>query len=188
MFQKVFIAQGSGVTIEYIMKKGSACVESFREISHRLAIAFGDPDRARRHKEVRFNLDLQALAEDMKKNQIFEHLPGRFIAAEAKKSSKDKSDESAVVDIITKGSAVAGAKWVPFLHETTFDKALGYPVGATSEQDEGEAMGAVNEVSQEDIEMVGDMETVCPGFGGLGGGDEYTDGVEYSEAMAVADE
>jgi hypothetical protein len=56
--QRVFIAQGSGVTMEYIIKKGSACVEAFRDISHIVANFFGDPDSARRHKELKFQEDI----------------------------------------------------------------------------------------------------------------------------------
>ena len=64
MRQRVFIAQGSGVTVEYIIQKGSACVEAFHEISHLIANFFGDPDRARRSKEVAFHEDMRVLVEN----------------------------------------------------------------------------------------------------------------------------
>ncbi|KAF9070833.1 hypothetical protein BDP27DRAFT_1419605 [Rhodocollybia butyracea] len=35
--KRVFIASGSGVTVEYIIDKGSACVEAFHDISHLVA-------------------------------------------------------------------------------------------------------------------------------------------------------
>ena len=44
--QRVFIAQGSGVTVEYIIAKGSAPVEAFRAVSHAVTQYFGDSDRS----------------------------------------------------------------------------------------------------------------------------------------------
>ncbi|KAJ7835165.1 hypothetical protein B0H14DRAFT_2363521 [Mycena olivaceomarginata] len=68
--QRVFIASGSGVTIEYIMRKGSACVEAFRDITHLVANFFGDPDRARRSKKVKFNQDIEALVTEMQRRKF----------------------------------------------------------------------------------------------------------------------
>ncbi|KLO12438.1 hypothetical protein SCHPADRAFT_795811, partial [Schizopora paradoxa] len=59
--KRVFIARGSNVTEDYIMGKGSACVEAFREISDFASKLFGNPERQRRHKEVQFLHDLEAL-------------------------------------------------------------------------------------------------------------------------------
>ncbi|KAJ6616386.1 hypothetical protein B0H10DRAFT_1879236, partial [Mycena sp. CBHHK59/15] len=36
--KRVFIASGSGVTVDYIICKGSACLEAFRDITHMVAI------------------------------------------------------------------------------------------------------------------------------------------------------
>ncbi|KAJ7834341.1 hypothetical protein B0H14DRAFT_3462101 [Mycena olivaceomarginata] len=44
--KRVYIASGAGVTVQYIIHKGSACVEAFRDISHLVANFFGDPNRA----------------------------------------------------------------------------------------------------------------------------------------------
>ncbi|KAI0063040.1 hypothetical protein BV25DRAFT_1765596, partial [Artomyces pyxidatus] len=59
--KRVFIAKGAGVTLKYIIEKGSACVEAFRDISHQFARTFGHADRARRHKEVDIGPDLRLL-------------------------------------------------------------------------------------------------------------------------------
>jgi hypothetical protein len=67
--QRVFIASGSGVTIDYIIRKGSACVEAFRDITHMDVNFFGDPDRAR-SKEVKFNQDLEALVSEMQRRKF----------------------------------------------------------------------------------------------------------------------
>ncbi|KAJ6447733.1 hypothetical protein C8R45DRAFT_1115724 [Mycena sanguinolenta] len=56
--KRVHIAKGSGVTIKYIIKKGSACVEALRAVSHQFARTFGFTDCARHHKEVDVTQDL----------------------------------------------------------------------------------------------------------------------------------
>ncbi|KAJ7890948.1 hypothetical protein B0H14DRAFT_3700607 [Mycena olivaceomarginata] len=86
--KRVFIASGSGVTIEYIMRKGSACVEAFRDITHLVANFFGDPDRARRSKEVKFNQDIEALVTEMQRRKF--HVVSKerhFVPAPPKKPS-----------------------------------------------------------------------------------------------------
>jgi hypothetical protein len=70
MLQRVFIAQGSGVTINYIIQKGSACVEAFREITHIVSQFFRNRDAARRSKEVAFMEDMRILVEDMEKHGL----------------------------------------------------------------------------------------------------------------------
>ncbi|KAJ7767407.1 hypothetical protein DFH07DRAFT_954919 [Mycena maculata] len=88
----VFIADGNGVTIEYIISKGSACVEAFREISHSVANFFGDSDRARCHKEVAFHDDIHALIEEMVRLRAHAIAPeGHFVPAPPKVSWKKKS-------------------------------------------------------------------------------------------------
>ena len=56
--QRIFIAQGSGVTVEYIIAKGSVCVESFQAISHDVTRYFGDTNRSHHYKEVKFLEDM----------------------------------------------------------------------------------------------------------------------------------
>ena len=63
--QWVFIAQGNGVTVTYIIEKGSACVEAFCDVTECVSKFFRNPDRSRRSKEVSFQEDLCVLVEDM---------------------------------------------------------------------------------------------------------------------------
>ncbi|KAF6765346.1 hypothetical protein DFP72DRAFT_1057937 [Ephemerocybe angulata] len=70
LVKRVFIAQGSGVTADYIIKKGSACVETFRQVSYLVSRYFGNPDRRRKSKELSFKEDLRVLVEDMERHQL----------------------------------------------------------------------------------------------------------------------
>lgn len=62
--KQVFIAQGSGVTADYITAKGSACIEVFCTLSHDVARYFGDSDISRKHKEIVFQEDIRVIIED----------------------------------------------------------------------------------------------------------------------------
>jgi len=130
MTQRVFIAQGSGVTVEYIIQKGSACVEAFREISHLIANFFGDPDRARHSKEVVFYEDMRVLVEDMEHHGLQKlSSTGHFIPAPTKKTSKKTSSAliSAIVDVQVAGAEIwQQGKFSEFIKTTTYDPALGY--------------------------------------------------------------
>ena len=63
----MFIAQGNGVTVEYIIEKGSACIEAFRDVTQRVSRYFGNPDISRRAKEISFAEDMRVLVEDMER-------------------------------------------------------------------------------------------------------------------------
>ncbi|KAF7335885.1 hypothetical protein MSAN_02325500 [Mycena sanguinolenta] len=94
----VNIPHGAGVTAEYIIKKGSACAEAFRDISHKVANVFDNPD-SRRHKEVKFMEDIQVLVEDLELNKIhYEPTIEHFVPAKAKKGSVN-TPVSRIVDI-----------------------------------------------------------------------------------------
>ncbi|KAF8184133.1 hypothetical protein K438DRAFT_1974716 [Mycena galopus ATCC 62051] len=135
--KRVFIASGSGVTIEYIIHKGSACVEAFRDITHMVANFFGDPDRARRSKEVKFHQDIEALVTEMQWRKF--HIVSQdrhFVPAPPKKARKNASQNtrppepprSAIVDVFVKGAEEWNGKFTDFIKSTTFDPALGgYP-------------------------------------------------------------
>ncbi|KAJ7751862.1 hypothetical protein B0H14DRAFT_3896747 [Mycena olivaceomarginata] len=119
-----FWGQGSGVTVDYIIRKGSACVEAFRDITHMVANFFGDPDRARRSKEVRFHQDIEALVTEMQRRKF--HVVSQdqhFVPAPPKKPPR-----SAIVDVFVKGAEEWNGKFADFIKSTTFDPALGgYP-------------------------------------------------------------
>ncbi|KAJ7786981.1 hypothetical protein B0H14DRAFT_3582298 [Mycena olivaceomarginata] len=89
--QRVNIAKGSGVTVKYIIEKGSAPVEAFREVSHQFARTFGFTDHARRHKEVNVGQDLCLLTETMMDAQLHVLTPNRPIYAPLKVNKKGVS-------------------------------------------------------------------------------------------------
>ncbi|KAJ6532318.1 hypothetical protein DFH09DRAFT_1326105 [Mycena vulgaris] len=137
--KRVFIASGNSVTVEYIIAKGSACVEAFREISHSVANFFGDSDRARRHKEVAFHEDIRALIEEMVRIKAHVISPeGHFVPAPPKASRKKKNagnsapvtaeTRSAIVDVIVEVAQEWQSKFQEFLRNTTWDPKLGYPL------------------------------------------------------------
>ncbi|KAJ7431901.1 hypothetical protein FB451DRAFT_1421046 [Mycena latifolia] len=137
-----FLGQGAGVTVEYIIRKGSACVEAFRDITHMVANFFGDPDRARRSKEVKFNQDLEALVSEMLRRKF--HVvskEGHFVAAPPKKAPAKppknprpvEPPRSAIVDVLVKGAEEWNGKFGDFIKSTTYDAALGgYPPATES--------------------------------------------------------
>ncbi|KAJ7443266.1 hypothetical protein FB451DRAFT_1568716 [Mycena latifolia] len=140
--KRVFIASGAGVTVEYIIRKGSACVEAFRDITHMVANFFGDPDRARRSKEVKFNQDLEALVSEMlcRKFHVVSK-EGHFVAAPPKKAPAKppknprpvEPPRSAIVDVFVKGAEEWNGKFGDFIKSTTYDAALGgYPPATES--------------------------------------------------------
>ncbi|KAF8581624.1 hypothetical protein K439DRAFT_1618917 [Ramaria rubella] len=69
-----YIAQGSGVMVDYMAKAGSACVEAFRDITHKVVQFIGNKDISCRHKEAKFHLDVPMLVENMPK-KIFTYFP-----------------------------------------------------------------------------------------------------------------
>ncbi|KAJ7807181.1 hypothetical protein B0H14DRAFT_3765051 [Mycena olivaceomarginata] len=194
--KRVFIASGSGVTIEYIMRKGSACVEAFRDITHLFANFFGDPDRARRSKEVKFNQDIEALVTEMQRRKFHVVRKERhFVPAPPKKPSKKppknpRSPEpprSAIVDVFVLGAEQWNGKFTEFIKATTFDAALGgYPVAVESSNSGPhdstlDTNTAFDNLTQNPLtynsytDLHGDADGI--GAGALGGGGDF-DGVE----------
>lgn len=132
---------GNGVTIEYIINKGSACIEAFRTVSHVVSAFFGSNDPNRRSKEIAFREDLRVLVEHMEQNELHWRITEHFIpkvptskqvAASAKraKSSKQaqqpKIPQSAVLDVMEEGAHVWHSRWDEFMQATTYDKAVGW--------------------------------------------------------------
>ncbi|KAJ7505795.1 hypothetical protein B0H11DRAFT_2272573 [Mycena galericulata] len=197
--KRVFIASGSGVTIHYIIRKGSACVEAFREITHMVANFFGDPDRARRSKEVKFEQDIQALVAEMQRRKFHVvNTAGHFVPAPPKKLPKKlpknpgpvEAPRSAIVDVFVKGTEEWNSKFTEFIQSTTYDPALGGYAPA-AESSTGSAHDTTldnntvfdsltnNPISADtylDLHGNEDGDGVV-GSGGLGGGNDF-DGVE----------
>ena len=186
MVQRVFIAQGSGVTVDYIIEKGSACVEAFREISHLLANFFGDPDRARRSKEIAFHDDMRILVEQMEHHGGHRlSLSGHFVPAPTKKTSKKTSTAplSAIVDVDVAGAEVwQHGKFTEFIQATTYDPALGYPIENPEDHDTRLDTGTVFDNTVLNplehgayVDVHGD-ESGSSVIGSLGGGGEFSTG------------
>ncbi|KAJ7704166.1 hypothetical protein B0H16DRAFT_719592 [Mycena metata] len=141
--KRAFIASGAGVTVEYIIRKGSACVEAFRDVTHMVANFFGDPDRARRSKEVKFNQDLEALVTEMQRRKFHKiSATKHFVPAPPKKAPEVapknpppvEAQRSAIVDVFVKGAEEWNGKFAEFIKSTTYDPALGgYPPAASSD-------------------------------------------------------
>ncbi|KAJ7791458.1 hypothetical protein B0H14DRAFT_2624967 [Mycena olivaceomarginata] len=107
--------------VKYIIRKGSACVEAFRDISHLVANFFGDPDRARRSKEVKFYQDIEALISEMQRRKFHVvNAKGHFVPAPppkktTKKAVTDDSRRSAIADIFVKGAEEWNSKFEEFI-------------------------------------------------------------------------
>ncbi|KAJ6605654.1 hypothetical protein B0H10DRAFT_2229013 [Mycena sp. CBHHK59/15] len=190
--KRVNIAKGSGVTIKYIIEKGSAPVEAFCEVSHKFARAFGFADRARRHKEVDVGQDLCLLTETMMDAQLHVLTPNRPIYAPLKVNNKGVVASgprvSAIIDSFDTGAQILnGGKFREFIRTTTWDPAAGYPVGAPEIGPDGDdplLNGSLfdrvdsNPLGRDGFDDMddGDAHTQrYPGLGSLGGGMEYSD-------------
>lgn len=185
----MFIASGNGVTVEYIIDKGSACVEAFRDISHLVAHFFGNPDRSRRSKEVSFTEDLRVLVEHMESpavalhKQFQERLVKPIMVGKKKKKPSGIDDNSAVFDIIDAGLSTWGGSFNEYIRSTTYDPAVGYPIEDFSTMprdtrlDNGTVFDNLNENPLSTDEY---HDTHCDDEegGGLGGGGEFYTGDE----------
>ncbi|KAJ7576374.1 hypothetical protein C8J56DRAFT_899899 [Mycena floridula] len=117
--RRVFIGQGNGVTVKYIIEKGSACVEAFRDISHLVANFFGDPDRAKRlkswHSPKICGFSSKKWYENICTNYL---LIMRYMFL-----------HSAIADVLVEGAKVWNqSKFTEFIQSTSSDPALGYPI------------------------------------------------------------
>ncbi|KAJ7717409.1 hypothetical protein B0H14DRAFT_3631243 [Mycena olivaceomarginata] len=196
--KRVFIASGAGVTVEYIIRKGSACVEAFCDVTHMVANFFGDPDRVRRSKEVKFHQDLEALVTEMQRRKFHKiSTTKHFVPAPPKKSPKVapkkpppvEAPRSAIIDVFVKGAEEWNGKFTDFIKSTTYDPALGgYPPAASSDsgpRDNTLDTGTVfDNLTNDPLTFDGFMDLhtskdhgEITGTGALGGGGDF-DGVE----------
>ncbi|KAJ3543661.1 hypothetical protein NMY22_g3065 [Coprinellus aureogranulatus] len=166
LVKRVFIAYGNGVTIQYIMKRGSACVESFRKVSHLIAVFFGDDDRKRKKKELAFQEDLRVLVEAMENEGIH----------------KGMVADRGCMDT---GAGIWAAKFEEFKRSTTYDPAVGVPLDDNSEGDEQgdeeqNTALATNTVFDEPnvlhIDFSTEKDIDDDGGGGVGGAGEFDTG------------
>jgi hypothetical protein len=138
------------VTINYIIQKGSACVEAFREITHIVAQFFANRDSARRSKEVAFMEDMRVLVEDMEKHGLHHPtLSKHFVPAlkPAKARKNTATEKSAIVDVLVEGAeAWEHGKFKEYLNATTYDPATGYPITEKEEANHSARLDKVDDI------------------------------------------
>lgn len=175
------------------MMKGSASVEAFREVSHSVANYFGDSDRARRHKEVKFHNDVRSLIEEMVRIKAHQLAPqGTFVPAPPKTTKKqsEKSppvtaeQRSAIFDVMVEGAQAWQGQFHEYIKNTTWDPQHGYPL--VKEHDTGDTRlvtntGFDNEEIPFSLDTYDDLhgdetQNMGLGAGALGGGDEFGTG------------
>lgn len=166
------------------------CRGILRDIpSHLIANFFGDPDRARRSKEVAFHEDTRVLVEEMERHSLHKiSSSGHFVPAPTKKTSKKTSTApiSAIVDVQVAGAEIwQQGKFSEFIKTTTYDPALGYPIDNPEDHDTRLDTETVfdNTVSNPlhhsaYVDVHGDkLESGNSGIvGSLGGGGEFSTG------------
>ncbi|KAJ8089759.1 hypothetical protein PM082_018335 [Marasmius tenuissimus] len=162
--KRVYLAFGNGVTVQYIISKGSACVEAFRDISRRISRFSGNRDRSRRSKEMKFMKDIEALVQDMEKIGLhkpeFEATP-HFVAAPP-------------------------SKYICYLrHIGSWRKFNGFPAaGETTADPDEERLNTdtpfddteENPIEIEAYEDTHGYDLDGEGYGGVGGGGRYDTG------------
>ncbi|TFK17641.1 hypothetical protein FA15DRAFT_733973 [Coprinopsis marcescibilis] len=138
LVKRIYVAQGNGVTIEYIMQKGLACIEAFGCVSHTVATFFGDPDRRRQSKEIAFEHDMMVLIQEMEKHHLHYGYGANFVPV-MPKTGKGKmgaktpkvlnQPKSSVIDVWVAGAqAWSDGKWNSFLETSSYDPAAILPV------------------------------------------------------------
>lgn len=173
--------------MEYIIEKGSACIEAFRDVTQRVSRYFGNPDLSRRAKEMSFEEDMRVLIEDMERRAIHKAPKARMVPALNKKSAKKPQEPtSAIIDVQVAGAEIwQGGKFKEFLRSTTFDPKIGYPI-PSPEDDEHDDLLDSNTVFDSTVtnplecnnyvDLHGDEDEDST-FTALGGGSEYATGV-----------
>lgn len=123
------------MTVEYIISKGSACVEAFRRVSHLMARFFGDPDRHRKSKEAASQEDMRVLVEELDKKDLGGAYKSRLVPVSAKGQRAARlraKGVSAITDVLVAGSEIWASKYAEWKRQTTYDPALGYIGGDES--------------------------------------------------------
>ncbi|TFY76948.1 hypothetical protein EWM64_g7063 [Hericium alpestre] len=110
--KNMFAALGSGVTMDYIIKKSSACVEVLRRLSHEMTSYFGVADFHRGRREVNIRGDIHALCLDLATHAIHEQTRERRVPLPATAKPKGRSARypdpkahTAVRDVLVDGHA-----------------------------------------------------------------------------------
>ncbi len=166
----------------------------FQELSHRVSQLFGDEDHSRRHKDVKFERDIEALVTHFLNKKLYTKTSGRVVEdievkqSTAKGKSKvqgtatpllqksaapkfllpgERAHKSAVVDVMEVGASILNSgKFNEFIHSTAVDPKLGYASKAVFGADSSDGL---DELAGEIDNGDGDSSAL-PGIGGLGGG------------------
>ncbi|KAK0444523.1 uncharacterized protein EV420DRAFT_1484640 [Desarmillaria tabescens] len=196
MEQLNYWVKGSGMIIQYIIEKGSTCVEAFHDVSHQVANFFGDPNQAHRSKESSFKEDLKRLIDEMVRlklhntDELEQHLVPATVRTSTRSNRKDK-EKSVIVDVQVAGAEIWNdGKFADFLKRTTYDPTIGYPIsggdshnaeslddtdpfitGTTSFDDPN-----INPLVHDSFNDLHGDEVI--GLSSLGGGGEYYNGPE----------
>ena len=155
-------------------------MEAFRAVSHAVAQYFGDSDRSRHHKEVKFYEDMRVLVEDMALQGFHVAKPGRFIPGPSRKDGGTSVVQSAIFDVIVSGAEIwSNGKFREYIRATTYDPALGYPVSdlhTTPDEPQHRLRTdtvfddvMVNPLTHDELE---DLEDGHVGLGGFGSGED----------------
>ncbi|ESK89674.1 hypothetical protein Moror_8592 [Moniliophthora roreri MCA 2997] len=68
--KNMFAAHGANASIEFIQKKGLACIEILRKFSTEMSAWFGSTEYSHRHSDVPAESDIQALCVDLESSQV----------------------------------------------------------------------------------------------------------------------
>jgi len=168
--------------VVYIIEKGSACVEAFRDVSELVSKFFGNPDRSRRSKEISFQEDLRVLVEDQERLIMHrETATVRPVLAPRKATTKNvnEPEASAIFDGQVAGAEIwLNGKFCEFVKSTTYDPAVGYPItddDRDTRLDSGTVFDNVTNPLEHDSydDVHGDDDGT---LGSLAGGGEYSTG------------
>jgi hypothetical protein len=187
LFSVFLLPRVAGVIIKYIIEKGSACVEAFREITHIVSQFFGSRDASRQSKEVAFMEDMCVLVEDLEKHRLHHSTPTKhFVPALKPASGRKKNNDqenSAIFDILVHSAeGWAHGKLEEYLNTTTYNPATGYPITETEELNSTRLNNMSSFDNTEDnpldFESYDDLhgDDDDEGLGSLGGGSEFCTG------------
>ncbi|KAE9410027.1 hypothetical protein BT96DRAFT_984351 [Gymnopus androsaceus JB14] len=151
-------------------------------------IATGN-DRAREHKEVKYQEDLRVLVEEMLNKKVHptsskpRFVPAPIKVSKAKKLPKKKSPpKSAIFDIEVAGASIwLNGKLDEYLRTTTFDPSSGYPMEDVKDADAEFTSDSIfdstaNPIGFKSYEDLHGDDNDAAGLGGVGGRGEFSTG------------
>ncbi|KZS96883.1 hypothetical protein SISNIDRAFT_406895 [Sistotremastrum niveocremeum HHB9708] len=153
-----FVPEGSGLTIQNIIDRGSSCVDALRAISVEVAKFCGVRKVRRKKKEMEAELDIRTLVEMMNKERVHERQQSRV----AWQPSKGEGPlVSQAIDVVAVGMAGWNAAARDFVSETAWDAGGGYRVDDEDELEERDpdSVDAETDAPAEDPEAEVEVNT-----------------------------